>query len=96
MAQLIVRKLDPEIVAKLKERAGRRGRSAEEEHRAILREALMGQDASEPKLTFEEYLRTMPDVGNDEGGADRTGPASLSRVSAGGCRVLHSSAAIAA
>ncbi|MCY3762753.1 MAG: DNA-binding protein, partial [Gemmatimonadetes bacterium] len=37
MAQLTVRKLVPEVVARLKERAGRKGRSAEEEHRAILR-----------------------------------------------------------
>ena len=37
MAQLIVRKLEAEVVARLKERAVWKGRSVEEEHRAILR-----------------------------------------------------------
>src|ERR1044071_203544 len=40
MAQLIVRNLDEALVRELKARAARKGRSAEEEHRAILREAL--------------------------------------------------------
>lgn len=65
MAQLIVRKLDPEVVARLKERAGRNGRSAEEEHRAILREALLGTGA-DSQMSFEQYLSAMPDVGEDE------------------------------
>ena len=60
-----MRKLAPQIVAKLKERAGKRGRSAEEEHRAILREALLGVK-EDSKMTFEQYLRAIPDVGNDE------------------------------
>ena len=66
MAQLIVRKLEPEVVARLKERAGRKGRSAEEEHRAILREALLGTGAESSEMSFEQYLRAMPDVGDDE------------------------------
>lgn len=66
MAQLIVRKLEPEIVAKLKERAGRHGRSAEEEHRIILRQALLGADAADQSVSFEQYLCSMPDVGTDE------------------------------
>lgn len=66
MAQLIVRKLEPEVVARLKERAGRKGRSAEEEHRAILREALLGTEAGSSELSFERYLSAMPDVGEDE------------------------------
>lgn len=40
MAQLTVRKLDPELVRRLKIRAAQHGRSAEAEHRAILAEAL--------------------------------------------------------
>ena len=64
MAQLIVRKLEPEIVAKLKERAGRHGRSAEEEHRMILRQALLGANAE--FMSFEQYVCSMPDVGTDE------------------------------
>ena len=66
MAQLIVRKLEPEVVARLKERARRKGRSAEEEHRAILREALLGTEAEASEMSFEQYLRAMPDLGDDE------------------------------
>jgi antitoxin FitA len=40
MATLIVRKLNDELVRRLKDRASRHGRSAEAEHRAILEEAL--------------------------------------------------------
>jgi plasmid stability protein len=37
MAQLIVRRLEPEIVDALRKRAAERGRSMEAEHREILR-----------------------------------------------------------
>jgi antitoxin FitA len=40
MAQLVVRNLDEKLVARLKRRAAEHGRSAEAEHREILREAL--------------------------------------------------------
>ena len=43
MAQLIVRNLDDELVLRLKQRAAEHGRSAEAEHREILREALIEQ-----------------------------------------------------
>ncbi len=42
MGQLIVRNLEPDIVVALKARAAAHGRSAEAEHREILREALSG------------------------------------------------------
>ena len=50
MAQLIVRHLDEELVARLKMRAAEHGRSAEAEHREILRQAL----AEEPRRSFKE------------------------------------------
>jgi antitoxin FitA len=50
MAQLIVRHLDAELVARLKMRAAEHGRSAEAEHREILRQAL----AEEPRRSFKE------------------------------------------
>jgi antitoxin FitA len=50
MAQLLVRNLDEELVAKLKLRAAEHGRSAEAEHREILRQAL----AVEPRRSFKE------------------------------------------
>jgi plasmid stability protein len=50
MAQLIVRNLDDDLVARLKRRAAEHGRSAEAEHREILRQALM----EEPRRSFKE------------------------------------------
>ena len=41
---LHVRNLDDELIARLKRRAARHGRSAEAEHREILRVALAGED----------------------------------------------------
>lgn len=50
MAQLIVRNVDEELVARLKRRAAEHGRSAEAEHREILREVLK----DEPRRSFKE------------------------------------------
>lgn len=50
MASLHVRNVDDEIVALLKERATRHGRSAEAEHREILQDALKGTQA----MSFDE------------------------------------------
>lgn len=47
---LHVRNLDDELIARLKRRAARHGRSAEAEHREILRQAL----AMETEVSFEE------------------------------------------
>ena len=44
MAQLTVRKLSEEVVGALRRRAAANGRSAEAEHRAILRETLLGTE----------------------------------------------------
>ncbi len=63
MGQLIVRNLDDELVLALKRRAARHGRSAEAEHRAILREVL-AEASEEP--SFKDFLASMPDVGLDE------------------------------
>ncbi|MGO8675219.1 MAG: FitA-like ribbon-helix-helix domain-containing protein [Limisphaerales bacterium] len=64
MPQLIVRQIEEKVVRKLKERAGRDGVSMEEEHRRILRDALMGPPKK--KRSFKEFLLAMPDVGEDE------------------------------
>lgn len=42
---LHVRNLEDDLVARLKRRAARHGRSVEAEHRAILRQALSAEDA---------------------------------------------------
>lgn len=63
MATLVVRNVDDSIVKALKERAGKHGRSAEAEHREILRQSLMSKPK---KKSFVEFLRSMPNVGLDE------------------------------
>jgi plasmid stability protein len=62
VAQLLVRNIESDVVRELKIRAARHGRSAEEEHRQILREALRGQGPTKP---LKELLLAMPDVGED-------------------------------
>ncbi|MGI0150283.1 MAG: FitA-like ribbon-helix-helix domain-containing protein [Thermoplasmata archaeon] len=62
MAQLIVRGLDGEVVRALRVRAARHGRSAEAEHREILRTSL--KPGARDK-TLKEILLEMPPVGED-------------------------------
>ena len=64
MPQLIVRRIEDKVVRKLKARAGLNGVSMEEEHRRILREALLGRAAK--KASFKDYLLKMPGVGPDD------------------------------
>lgn len=63
MAQLLVRELDQELVDALERRAASHGRSAEEEHRQILRAALVGLVN---KRSFKEYLASMPYFDDDD------------------------------
>jgi len=60
--QLIVRNLEEEVVRELKLRAARHGRSAEAEHRDILRQALLPTAERKP---FKDFLLSMPPVGED-------------------------------
>lgn len=62
MVQLLVRDIESEVVLELGVRAARHGRSAEEEHRQILRQALA---RPEPPLTLKELLLQFPEVGED-------------------------------
>ena len=64
MPQLLVRKVEEKLVRKLKERAGQHGVSMEEEHRRILREALLA--SSKRKPSFKDFLLSMPNVCEDE------------------------------
>jgi antitoxin FitA len=59
MAQLIVRNLDDDLVTRLNRRAAANGRSAEEEHRQLLRTAVR-QDG------FVDALLSMPTVDGDD------------------------------
>lgn len=56
MYQLIVRGLDLEVYQALRIRAAQNGRSAEAEHREILKEVLLGK----PKRSLKELLLAMP------------------------------------
>ncbi|HEX6904555.1 MAG TPA: DNA-binding protein [Thermoanaerobaculia bacterium] len=60
--QLIVRNLEEEVVRELKLRAARHGRSAEAEHREILREALLPAKGKKP---LKDLLLAIPPVGED-------------------------------
>jgi antitoxin FitA len=62
MAQLLVRDIESDVVRELKIRAAQHGRSAEEEHRQILREALRSGGSAKP---LKEFLLDMPDIGED-------------------------------
>ena len=64
MAQLVVRNLEEQVVARLRRRAAELGVSVEEAHRQVLREALL-KSKGRGKPTFKEHLLAMPDVGGD-------------------------------
>lgn len=72
MAQLIVRDIPQEVVARLKQQAAKRGRSAEAEHREILRQALLPSATA----SLKSMLNEMPGVGRD---SDFTRPRRLGR-----------------
>ena len=68
---LVVRNIEPTVVQALKQAAALHGRSAEAEHREILRAAL-----SRPaRRSLKEVLASMPDVGMDEDFNFRNGSA---------------------
>ena len=62
MAQLMVRNLPEDLVAALKQRAAKHNRSAEQEHREILRAALSGPR----RRHLAEILAAIPNVGRDQ------------------------------
>ena len=61
MAQLLVRNLEDDLVQALQVRAASHGRSAEAEHREILRAALLGN-----RPDFKTFLESMPGGGADD------------------------------
>lgn len=58
---LVVRKVDEDITLALKQRAAAHGRSAEAEHREILKAALQ----KPARRSFAAVLSSMPNVGID-------------------------------
>ena len=67
VAQLMVRNLPNELVLALKQRAAKRNRSAEQEHREILKAALQRPR----RRALADVLASMPNVGDDEDFARR-------------------------
>ena len=65
MTELVVRHVEESVTQKLKQQAEAHGVSVEEEHRRILRQALLGPEAARNTTDFKEYLLSMPDVGED-------------------------------
>jgi plasmid stability protein len=61
MAQLMVRKLSDDLVKALKQQAAKRNRSAEQEHREILKAALHGPR----RRNLADVLAAIPNVGED-------------------------------
>jgi antitoxin FitA len=61
MANLLVRNVEEDLVARLRERAAAHNVSAQAEHLAILTAALRGPE----KRSFAQFLSTMPNVGED-------------------------------
>jgi plasmid stability protein len=61
VAQLIVRDLSADLVMALKRRAAQRNRSAEQEHREILKAALQGTK----RRPLAAVLAAIPNVGED-------------------------------
>lgn len=53
MAQLVIRRIENEVKARLKRRAERHGRSMEEEVRDILRSSVRGEDVRAGRLGSE-------------------------------------------
>lgn len=62
MAQLVVRNLPEDLVKALKQRAARHNRSAEQEHREILKTILRRPR----RRSLAEVLGKMPNVGEDK------------------------------
>lgn len=58
---LVVRNIEPAVAQALKQAAAAHGRSAEAEHREILRSVL----CRPARRTLKEVLLSMPDVGED-------------------------------
>jgi len=58
MPQLVVRNIEEKVVRKLRSRAARDGVSMEEEHRRILRTALL--EHGKQGKTFADYLVAIP------------------------------------
>jgi plasmid stability protein len=65
MPQLLVRKVSPKLIRRLKRKAAELGVSAEEEHRRILESALV-PEATRPKFQIlKDLLMKMPTGGDD-------------------------------
>ena len=65
MSKLTIEDIEPEILTKLTILAHQHQRTVEEEHKAILREALLKREDSQFKPSFSTFLASIPNVGTD-------------------------------
>jgi plasmid stability protein len=65
MAQLLVRELEDEVADGLRKLAAANRRSAEEEHRAVLRAHVRDKLTGPPKRSFTDVLASMPYFADD-------------------------------
>jgi plasmid stability protein len=66
MSQLLVRKIPESLVKKLKRRAVEHGVSAEEEHRRILKEALLHTEEKSAKpYSLFDHIRKLGEIAPD-------------------------------
>ncbi len=65
MSERAIHEVAPKKLDGLTQLSGQHRRTIEEEHKAILREALLNESFSESKPAFEPFLSTIPNVGND-------------------------------
>jgi len=82
MASLTVRNLDDELVRRLRIRAAEHGRSAEAEHRELLRLALLGDD--EPTLRRQDAARRLAEFRRRTAGRGSSSAAALLEESRAG------------
>lgn len=66
MAQLLVRGLREDVVARLKEQAGRNGRSVEAEHRAVLEERFGGPGSTRSMIEALQGMEWLAELDADE------------------------------
>jgi antitoxin FitA len=76
--QLIVRNLEDEVVEALRKRAARHGRSAEAEHRLILRAALLARPAR-PKPSLKDLILAIPKANSEDDDEDFARPQGMPR-----------------
>ncbi len=65
MSERAIHEVEPKIIDRLALLSRQHQRTIEEEHKAILCDALLNKSSSESNPAFDAILETIPNVGND-------------------------------